>query len=177
MKFKLLSGIVALFLILISGCNDSNSPTQYQSNAVVLGQIIVGNNFTHYLDFHVVVDKNVVADVFGNHDESATLDELDNLDDYFAAHSEAWCLGRLGQESRNSYYITPEYAKFNFSSQRAAPYPSEHALRQSLDGASIRTPFVSIVVLQKQEQIILTKFFRSPGPGVGTAKWQRILVK
>jgi hypothetical protein len=135
-----------------------NSPTQTQINPVAL-------------------DRNIVADVFGNHDGVTSADELQALENYFADNIEAWCISGLGQESWTTSVVTPDQVRKSFASISSQPYPSEPALRQACGGLNIRTPFVSIAVLQRGDQILLTRFYRSPGTRISSAEWQRLPIQ
>ena len=130
-----------------------NSPTQSHSNSVT-------------------PDRNVAADVFGNHDGA---DELSDLDSYFAANSEAWCVSGLRSWYSNEVSAGEIISCIAGSATR--PYPSERALRHDYEGVNIRRPFVSIAVLNAESQIIVTKFFRSPGPRISSADWEVLEVK
>lgn len=124
-----------------------------------------------------LLDRQAVADIFGNHDGVATPDELLALDDFFQANAEAWCVSSLSDQLRNSDEASADQAKACFLAIATRPYPSEQALRQAYKGINIKTPYVSIAVLQNNKQLHVTKFFRSPGPGVSSAHWDLLTVE
>lgn len=152
------SAACAIAPLLIVTSMACNSPTQLQSDPVVL-------------------DKNVVADVFGNHDGATDPGELQFVDEYFALHSEAWCISAMGHDIWNTEVLSADQVKALFVSMATRPYPSELVLRQSYDGTNIRTPYVSVVVLQRSVQIVITRLYRSPGAGIAAADWQELTVK
>jgi hypothetical protein len=163
---KLLSfpihAVCALFVVSeVIGCD---SPTEPSSRSVLL-------------------DRHVVADVFGNHDGVASSDELLALDDFFRTNGEAWCVSSLAEGLWNSNEASADQVKACFIAMATRPYPSEQALRQAYAGINIRTPYVSIAVLHNNSflneniQFQLTKFFRSPGSGISSAHWDILTVK
>ncbi len=125
----------------------------------------------------VTLDRNAVADMFGNHDGVASSQEVTALDDYFSTNAEAWCITDLGQESWYSQEVDAAQVKSYVEGMATHPYASEEALRKAYDGMSIRTPFVSVSVLLRGDPIAVTKFFRSPGPDISTAEWEELAVK
>ena len=54
----------------------------------------------------IAVDWNAVADLFGDHDGTASIDELAALEAYFTANAEAWCVGSLPLDDSVSDRIT-----------------------------------------------------------------------
>ncbi len=120
----------------------------------------------------VPVDRQVVADIFGNHDGVASSDELLALDEFFKANPEAWCVSSLSQELWQSDEASADQMKACLAAMATRPYPGEQALRQAYEGVNIRTPYVSIVVISSNNnQLQVTKFFRSFGSGVSSAHW------
>lgn len=124
----------------------------------------------------IAVDRNSVADLFGDHDGTASVDELAALDAYFAANAEAWCVGSFPLDDSASDRITAGEARSAFLKTTTKPFQSEVALGQAYEGVNIKTPYVSISVLHEDRQIKLVKFYRSPGPGISVAAWDRMTV-
>ena len=137
------------------GCS---SPTQPPSDAVPL-------------------DRQLVADVFGNHDGAATQDELRSIDEYFRTNIEAWCVSSISEALRESGEVSADQAKSCFAGIATRPFPDEQALRKAYESVNIKTPYVSIVVLRSDSQLALVKFFRSPGPGISGANWNSLRIK
>jgi hypothetical protein len=151
------AGLFALLTITLIACS-SKSPSGPGTTAVTF-------------------DRNAVADLFGNHDGVATSDEVTALNDYFSTNAEAWCITDLGQESWYSKEVDAAQVKSYVEGMATHPYSSEEALRKAYEGMSIKTPFVSVSVLLRGDQIAVTKFFRSPGPNISTAEWEQLAVK
>jgi hypothetical protein len=124
----------------------------------------------------VPLARELVGDVFGDHNGTASTDELRALDEYFELNVEAWCISSYGGISSTAVEVSSEEARRCFSSLATRPYPSEQALRQAYAGINIRTPWVSIVVLRADGQVWLMSFFRSPGPRVGSTWWQPLAI-
>jgi hypothetical protein len=153
MTFALRAGFLGLLLTCSFGCSSS---TDVDAPSVVL-------------------DKNVVADAFGDHNGTATADEVKLVDDYFAANAEAWCL--TGIPSAAATEVSADDVKRVFAQMATHPYHNENEFRAAYQGTSIKTPSVGVVVLRNGMQIIVTKFFRSPGPAISTAQWESLAVK
>jgi hypothetical protein len=124
----------------------------------------------------ISLDRDAVADVLGDHDGTASVDELAALDAYFAANTEAWCVGSFPLDDSASDRITAVGARSAFLRTTTKPFQSEVALRRAYEGVNIRTPYVSVSVLCQDRQIKLVKFYRSPGPGISVAAWDRMTV-
>ena len=126
-----------------------------------------------------MIDINIVADGFGDHNGSASLEELDFINDYFTSNKEAWTIGSnaAGDETYEVKTLPSEIVVKAFERVRPwGPYTSENNLRQELDGASIRTPLVGIYVLTRRSECFIIKFFRSPGPRVGEVDWEEFQI-
>ena len=164
MKSSSFSVHAAYAFLVISAAIGCDSPTESPSRSLLL-------------------DRQVVADVFGNHDGVTSSDELQALDNFFEANTEAWCVSSLSEQLWNSDEASADKVKACFVAMATRPYPSEQALRQAYEGINIRTPYVSIVVLHNNNfvneniQFQVTKFFRSPGPGISSAHWDVLTVK
>lgn len=148
---------LALFVVVLSACS-TKSPTESQPGQVAL-------------------DKNTVADIFGNHDGVASSEEIAALDSYFSSNKEAWCLTDLGQESWYVSDVTAAQVRSYIASMATHPYPSEAGFRSAYQGENIRTPFVSVSVMRSDNGIVLVEFLRAPGPGISDADWEELPVK
>jgi hypothetical protein len=125
----------------------------------------------------VLLDRQIVADVFGDHNGVASTDELSALGAFFAVNHEAWAVSNLPERLWMSNETTPDEVKACFGAVAAHPYASEQSLRHTFEGINIKTPYVSVVVLSSGQQIHVTKLFRSPGPGISSARWDILNVK
>lgn len=151
-----LATVVTMALSLIA-CS-SNSPIQPESVTVTL-------------------DKNEVADLFGNNDGVTTSEELAKLEDYFSICPEAWCVTYLGNESWTADAVTPAEVKKDIESMATQPYSDGQLLRRAYIGKRLKTPYVAIAVLSYGDRISVTNFFRVPGPNVSGGEWVRLDVK
>jgi hypothetical protein len=136
---------------------------------------MVCNGPTQEASITVSLEKTLVADMFGNHDGVATLDEVNAVDSYFAANAEAWCV--TGIPTWEATHVSPAEFKSSFAGVATHPYPSEQDLRAAFQSVSVKIPFVGIAVLQQRSQLTLAQYFRSPGPGIAAAKWELITVQ
>ncbi|MBN2000233.1 hypothetical protein JW935_21970 [candidate division KSB1 bacterium] len=126
-----------------------------------------------------MIDINTVADGFGDFDGKTSESELEFISKYFANHQQAWAIGSIPAKYKNgkAKLIPAETVKNTLGySALVGPYTSEKNLRQELAGFSIRTPFVGIYVLDRNRQCCLIRFFRAPGPQIGTADWDELVL-
>jgi hypothetical protein len=158
MEFRLLIAAAGIAALLAGALNGCTNPTQSDSGTVML-------------------DRNTVADLFGNHDGVASSQEVTTLNEYFSANAEAWCITDLPEESWTSQEVTAGQVKSYVEGMATHPYSSEEALRRAYEGASIRTPFVSVSVLRPGSSIAVTKFYRAPGPNISASEWEELSVK
>lgn len=157
--------------------HPSSFSVQIACTLLVVSTLIGCDSPTESPSQPVPVDKQVAADVFGDHDGTASTAEMLALDDFFGQNDEGWSISMLSQELWKSNEATTDQVRTCFVSMTTRPYPSEQALRQDYEGINIRTPFVSIIVLRNKDQLEITKFFRSPGPGISSARWEALIVK
>ena len=142
----------SLVLALFSGCKSPSSPEQ---------------------QVYVPLDKNTVADKFGDNNGVSTPQELQAVDDYFAINDSAWCLQDCPPED-SSASVSAQQVKNAFT-LACRFYPSEEALRTAFQGAGIKTVWVSIMVLrQTDSQIYVVSFYRSHGGSVASNEWTKL---
>ncbi len=123
----------------------------------------------------VPLQKDIVADfVFGNHDHSATTEELAAVDRYFESNAEAWCICGVGELSAEAGGVSPADVRELLAAGAVRIFPDEQSLRKAYEGISIRTPWVSVCVLTADHQVFLTKLFRAPGANIATADWEEL---
>jgi len=124
----------------------------------------------------VPLDRNIVADKFGNDDSAASMEELQAVADYFALNDTAWCAQTCLPEVWTSTSISAEQVRASFM-LRTRPYPSEQALRNAFRGKIIETPWVSVMALQQtNNEVRAIACSRSPGPTFADAIWVRLKI-
>jgi hypothetical protein len=151
-----LSFFLSLFLLVL-GCKISTEP--------------IGEG--------IPIDINIVADGFGDHNGSASSEELDFIIDYFHSNQKAWIIGQnaVGFETYEVKSIPSDtVVKFFKRNRLIGPYTSENNLRQELEGLSFLTPFVGIYVLTRHSECLIIRYFRSPGPTVSQAEWEEFKI-
>lgn len=148
--------VLSLVVVLVTGCKSTSSPEELQNG--------------------VQLDRNSVADKFGDNNGTATAQELQSVVDYFAANDSAWCLQTYPLQDAAATTISAQQVKDSFILQ-THPYSSEQAIRSAFDGIGIRTLNVSVVVLkQLNGQINAISFYHSPGATFSSANWTRLKI-
>ena len=146
-----------------------------------------GKNPVSYELEDILIDKRVVADAFGNHDRTASEDELIFIDDYLKSNPELWALGGFPGDYQDKNEIPlSEIINAIKNVKLYGPFKSEAELRKSYEGTSIKTPRVGIYVFDKFVQdgkrsmyidpYRITRFYEAHGPNVSGGEWTPIII-
>ena len=147
--------IFLLILLLQSGCKSPSSPGQ---------QTIA------------LLDKNIVADKFGDCNAVATSQELRAVDDYFATNDSAWCHQGCVLQDSSASSISAQQVRDSFVIE-CQFYPSEQAFRAAFQGEEFKSVWVSIVVLREfGSQIYVTSFYRAHGGDFTSNPWTKLAI-
>ena len=123
----------------------------------------------------VEISKETLADELGDENGVASSYELDYIDEYFNTNEEMWLItGFNTQKVVNGRIKATEIKAYLLIWSRA--YLSEMDLRNENIGRSIRTPWIGISVLVKNEGIFITRLFLSPGPNFASVEWQELKI-
>lgn len=148
--------ILTLGLLLSSGCSTASSPVEVHNRALL--------------------DRSVVADKFGDNNDTTTTEELQALAGYFSSNQGAWCLQACPLDDHESLTISAQQVRLSFV-LATHPYPSEESLRAAYSGIAIKTPTVSVIVLQQLDgQIYAVTYYRSPGATFSNAVWTQLQI-
>ncbi|MFC1726547.1 hypothetical protein ACFL4T_13070 [candidate division KSB1 bacterium] len=124
------------------------------------------------------VDKESVADGFGDHNGTASEKELEFIDNYLISNNEAWGIGAFPLSYRNSTAVPADTVLKVFKSANLwGPYESEYDLRREFVGMSFSTPNVGVYVIRYSKEYYIYKFFHSPGPRISLSQWIDIRIK
>ena len=74
-------------------CLKSRGLTPIRLSIGVLLLLLQCKGLRYQYEVTVLVDEEVVADGFGNHDGTASEDELKSIEEYFSCNEEAWSIG------------------------------------------------------------------------------------
>jgi hypothetical protein len=148
--------MLSLIIVFANGCKSPSSPQELQNG--------------------LQLDRNTVADKFGDNNGVTTTQELQGVADYFASNDSAWCLQICPSQVSDATSISAQQVKDSFVLQ-CHPYPSEQALRSAYEGIAIKTPWVSVMMLEQNNgQINAVSFYRSPGATFANANWSRLKI-
>jgi hypothetical protein len=121
------------------------------------------------------VDKEIVADGVGDHNGSASEDELKFIEEYFNSNPVAWCLGIFPSAYAGTIQIPAEIVLSAFmESALSGPYKSETDLRKAYEGINIKTLHVGVYVLISNEKCEIIQFWQAPGPRFSEREWVRM---
>ena len=105
-----------------------------------------GKNPVSYELEDIFIDKRMVADAFGNHDGTASEDELNFIDNYFKSNLEAWADGVwLGKNLDKNEISLSEV--INLIKRLEGPFKSEVELREHHKLPEGVTPKVTTVLI------------------------------
>ena len=126
---------------------------------------------TESSDDTVIVElaKEKLADQLGDKNGSASTEELNYVEEYFNTYNQMWVITNCMNREGETVKVQEVLEKFLVHS---SAYPSEEKLRNENQGLSIRTPWIGITVIEKNDKIFITKTFRSPGPDYASAEWK-----
>jgi hypothetical protein len=112
------------------------------------------------------------ADSFGDADRNVAVDEKELVENYFSDHSEAWMLIQLDNFAEAAHADT--VSKYFRALSR--PFKSSADLRQAYREKGIRTPFVGICKIVKDQDYFIAELYRSPGPSLHSGDWEKIVI-
>jgi len=121
----------------------------------------------------IVINRNLVADMLGNNDNSTTNDEISKLDSFFNVSKNGWAIGTWPNDSSNS--IKAEVIKEHFHIESPL-CKDETELRSAFEGISARSLYVGIYVIKSEKDIVIQKLYRSSG-NISKSNWQVIQIK
>ena len=78
----------------------------------------------------IFLNKEFVADAFGNSDETTSEAEMDSINNYFASNTEAWGFGGMPETYFNKNEISSAEAIGAISGKLHGPFKSEAELRR-----------------------------------------------
>jgi hypothetical protein len=156
-NLTLLSVILFACLLFLTGCNNKlTNPSDTSLNTTVS------------------LSKDEAADILGNKNGVAESEETAVLDKFYKANEEAWVMGGCIKNDGNTIKADSLKKHLNLF---ASLYKSEQDFRNSLKNISIKTPFVFIYVMRRQEdKIVIKKLLRSPGPNIASALYEEISI-
>ncbi len=113
---------------------------------------------------------------FGIPVEEKSVEELNNINDFFVYNSEAWCIGAFPSNYVYGNKISASAVKNSFEkSSLTGPYKSESDLRK--DSISIRTLWVGIYVINRNKnQYRIIRFFQAPGARLSEQTWYELTI-
>ncbi len=160
---KSLGGIIIGSIPLISGC--SKNPVTYELK-------------------NIFVDKELVADAFGNSDGFASKDESDDIEKYFMSNNEAWGLGGFAYHNEDYYNINEIPLSDVINTLKihglGGPHRSEAELRNDLKGGSIKTPSLGVYVFVQvygiSDKYRIKYYYKAPGLRISEQKWTSIII-
>ena len=134
-----------------------------------------GKNPVNYEIKDIFVDRELIADGFGDHNGVASKTELDEIDNYFKSNIEAYSLGVFPGDYQDKNEI-PHSVIIDrlFAPIFDGPYKSEDELRKHYEGKAIKIINVGIYVFTKDvipEQYRITRFYKAPGANVSGGEW------
>ena len=159
-------------------CLKSRGLTPIRLSIGVLLLLLQCKGLRYQYEVTVVVDEEVVADGFGNHDGTASEDELKSMEEYLSSNEEAWSVGYIPHRYWGPVTVIPaDTVLYAFKENRLlGPYESEERLREAYEGVGFRTPYVGVYVIVSGEAYEITKFFRAPGGGFSESEWVRMKI-
>ena len=115
----------------------------------------------------VYVEKEALADGFGNHDSEADEDEILFIINYFINNGEAWAIGAI-----SSAYWDSTVTKISSSEViqllTQAPLIGPFSDKDAFEDRSIRYPWLGVYLIKSQnDKYYIDQFFKAPGPQVG----------
>ena len=147
--------IFLLMLPLLSQCNSPASPEQ---------------------EITALLDKDVVADKFGDNNGLVTPQELHAVDEYFVTNDSAWCHQGCTLQDSSASSISAQQVRNSFM-LACRFYPSEQAFRTALQGEGVKSVWVSIMVLRQYgTQIYASSFYRSHGGYFTSNQWTKLAI-
>lgn len=153
MKILKTLGFIILSLVLLTFCDNSTDP--------------------NVEEVQVEVSQEYVADQLGDKNGVTSTEELNYIEEYFNSNDEMWlittCMNSEGET------VKSDYVKDHFSTNGKS-YLSAENLRSENEGLSIKTPWIGITVLEKNNSMFITKTYRSPGPKFSEAEWVKIKI-
>jgi hypothetical protein len=121
----------------------------------------------------VEISMDKLSDQLGDKDGTASSEEKQYVLDYFNSNDQMWvitnCMNAEGET------VKSQVVRENFSIYSDA-YSSEENFRKENQGISIRTQWIGITVIEKNNKIFVTKTFRSPGPNYASAEWEKLKI-
>ena len=153
MRTYLVSFFAAICFLVITSCSNSPEPNDASVN--------------------VQITKQTLADQLGDKNGTASTDELNYVDEYFSNHNKMWVITNCMNTEGST--ITSNEVKSKFFVQSSG-YPSQEILRDENQGLSIRAPWIGVAVLEKNNDLFITRTFRSPGPDFASVAWEEIRI-
>jgi len=121
------------------------------------------------------VDMNTFADELGDENGLASRVELASVSEYFQENDKAYFLA--GSLNNYDEPLNANDIKTNFN-VISSLYNSELELREAYNGVGIKTPWVSVYIVEGQgNTLIVTHIYRAPGPNVYEGDWERVEVR
>jgi len=121
----------------------------------------------------VEISMDKLSDQLGDKDGTASSEEKQYVLYYFNSNDQMWvitnCMNAEGET------VKSQVVRENFSIYSDA-YSSEENFRKENQGISIRTQWIGITVIEKNNKIFVTKTFRSPGPNYASAEWEKLKI-
>jgi hypothetical protein len=113
------------------------------------------------------VEKEALADGFGNHDGEADEEEIEIFTNHFNNNDEAWAIGAISSANWDSTVnkITSDEV---VQLLRQAPLRGPFSNKDAFEEISIRIPWLGIYLIKvKNDKYFIAQYFKAPGPQVG----------
>jgi len=140
---------------------------------VIISFISCENNTESEELVTVEISLEKLSDQLGDKDGTASVEELQFVEKYFQTNNEMWIITNCMNESNET--VKADVVKNSFSIQ-STPFSSEAKLRNENEGASIRTPFIGITLIEQNSVIEIVRTFRSHGANFASDSWDEIKI-